>query len=75
MSIHGGKGLTLYHETKFFDFTKSKIFAADKLNVAKTVISVFDKAVNIVGKGENAGYHHVLNASWSGFVKSRDCVV
>ena len=42
---------------KFLDQTKFNAFAYD---VAKLVISVFDKAENIVGKGENAGYQHFL---------------
>ena len=33
-------------------------FAEDK--VLKTVIFVFDRVENIVGKGENAGYQHFL---------------
>ena len=48
------------------------------------VIPVFDRAGNIVGKGENADYQHFLlfpqcfeMASFQGLllVKSRDCVV
>ena len=30
------------------------------MNVAQKMISVFDRAENIVGKGENAGYQHFL---------------
>ena len=37
-----------------------KPFAVDKLNIAKMLISVFDRAGNTVGKGENAGYQHFL---------------
>ena len=37
-----------------------KAFAGDKFNVAKVMISLFDKVENIVGKGENAGYQHFL---------------
>ena len=44
---------------KFLDRTKLNAFADVKLNVAKT-ISVIDRAVNIVGKGENAGDQHFL---------------
>ena len=42
------------------DWTKFKAFANDKLNVAKIMISVLDRAENIVGKGDNAGYQHFL---------------
>ena len=38
--------------------TKLKVFADDKFNVAKMMISLFDSLENIVGKGENAGYQH-----------------
>ena len=36
------------------------MFADNKVNVAKMTISVFDRAENIVGKGENDGYQHFL---------------
>ena len=39
--------LNLYHLTKFADV---------KFNTAKLTVSHFDRAGNIVGKGENAGY-------------------
>ena len=39
---------------KILDQTELKAFADNKLNVAKTIISVFDKFENIVGKGEIA---------------------
>ena len=32
----------------------------DKLNFDKMTIPVFDRVENIVGKGENAGYQHLL---------------
>ena len=34
------------------DVTKLKVFADDKLNVAKMTMSVFDRAENTVGKGK-----------------------
>ena len=40
--------------------SKLKAFADNKLNVAKVVVSVFDKEENTVRKGENAGYQHFL---------------
>ena len=42
--------------------TKFKAFADNKLNVAKMMISLFDRVENIVGKGENAGYHIVFQS-------------
>ena len=45
---------------KVFDWTKFKANANAKLNVAKMMISVFDRVENIVEKGENAGYQHFL---------------
>ena len=40
--------------------TKLKAFADDKLNVAKVMISLFDREENTVGKRENAGNQHFL---------------
>ena len=45
---------------KILDVTKLKAFADDKLNVARTMISLLDRIENTVGKGENAGYQHFL---------------
>ena len=39
---------------KILDQTKLKIFADDKSNVTKIIISVCDRVENIVGKGEIA---------------------
>ena len=39
---------------------KLEAFTDDILDLAEMMISVFDKAENIVGKGENAGYQHFL---------------
>ena len=44
---------------KILDVTKFKAFA-DKLIVAKMMISLYDRLENTVGKGENAGYLHFL---------------
>ena len=41
---------------KILDLTKLKAFADNKLNVAKIIIFLYDRAENTVGKGENAGY-------------------
>ena len=63
---------------KILAWTKLKSFAEDIFNVAKMMISDFDKVGNIVGKGENAGYLHCLlfplyfqQASSSGSLKPR----
>ena len=45
---------------KIFYLFKLKAIADDKINVAKMMINVFDRAENIVGKGENACYQHFL---------------
>ena len=45
---------------KILDATKLQAFADDKFNVAKLMISLFDRIENIAGKGENAGYKHFL---------------
>ena len=45
---------------KLWTSTKLKAFANDKFNGAKMMISVFDSAENIVGKGENAGKQRFL---------------
>ena len=37
---------------KTLDWSKFKVFAEDKLNVARIMISVSDRVENIVGKGE-----------------------
>ena len=73
--------LTLLHD-KILDVTKVKVLADNKINVAQMMISGFDRAENIVGKGENAGYQHFLlfpqcfqKASFLGVYKSRDCMV
>ena len=47
-------------DENFLDWTKFKAFSEEKLNVAKIMISVFDRVENIVRKGENAGYQHFL---------------
>ena len=40
---------------KIVDQTKLKVFADDKYNVTKMIISVFVRVEHTVGKGENAG--------------------
>ena len=53
-------GIDPLSNDKFLDLTKLKAFADDKLNVAKMTTFLFDRAENIVGKGENAGDQHFL---------------
>ena len=45
---------------KILDVTKLESLADNKLNIAKMMISPFDRVENTVGKGENAGYQHFL---------------
>ena len=45
---------------KILEMTKLKAFTDDKLNIAKMIISLFDRVENTVGKGVNAGYQHFL---------------
>ena len=48
-----------------YNSTKHKVWELTKfkhllLDITQKMIFVFDKIVNNVGKGENAGYHHFL---------------
>ena len=45
---------------KILDWSKLKAFAGAKIKLARVMIFVFDWVENIVGKGENAGYHDFL---------------
>ena len=45
---------------KVVDRLKLKAFADDKFNIAKMMISLFNRVGNIVGREENAGYQHFL---------------
>ena len=45
---------------KILDVTKLKAFADDKLNIVKTMISLYNREENTVEKGENVGYQHFL---------------
>ena len=58
-----------FHDPVSFNFlpkdnilviAKLKAFADDKFDVAKMMISVFDREEKIVKKAENAGYQHFL---------------
>ena len=43
---------------KILALSKLKVFAEDKLNAVKMVISLFDRIENTMGKGKNADYQH-----------------
>ena len=45
---------------KFLDWSKLKVFADDKIEMAEKLKIVLGRVENIVGKGENAGYQHFL---------------
>ena len=45
---------------KILDWSKFKAFADDKLNATKKLKFVLVRVENIVGKGEDAGYQHLL---------------
>ena len=56
----GGNADYIFTRRKISDLSKFKAFAADSTNKAEMVEFVFDMIENIVGKGENVGYKHVL---------------
>ena len=45
---------------KILDRSQLKAFADNKINVTKTLKFVLGRVEKIVGKGENAGYQHLL---------------
>ena len=45
---------------KKLDWSKSKAFADDKINVIEKLKFVLGRVENMVGNGENAGYQHFL---------------
>ena len=52
--------LTLYQSTKSWPCPNTKRLQMTIFFVAITMISVFDRVENIVGKGANAGYQNFL---------------
>ena len=46
--------LNPFPQDKALDQTKLKAFADNKLNITNTIISIFDRVGNMVGKGEIA---------------------
>ena len=61
-NLSRSKELTLMglSNDKILDLSKFKLFADNKMNVAKMMIYVFHSAENIAGKEENVGYQHFL---------------
>ena len=54
--------LSLYQTTKkFLDWFSLKDLAGDKKNVTEKLKFVLGRIENIVGKGENAGYHTMFS--------------
>ena len=45
---------------KTLDLTRFKAFADDKIILTQKLKLMMGRVENIVGKGENAGYHHLL---------------
>ena len=60
---------------KFLDWSKSIPFVDNKTNVPQKLKFVLEGIENIVGKGENAGYHNGLKSFFFRVIKSCDCVV
>ena len=56
----GSSTLNPLSDDKILGLPKLKAPADDKLNVTKGIKVVFHGTENIVGKGENAGYHNVF---------------
>ena len=69
------KDLTPLPNNKILDWFKLKAFADDKINVTEKLKFVVGMVENVVGKGENAGYHNVFKRLLIQVVKSQDCVV
>ena len=64
------------------EINAGKAYADDKVNVNVKLNFIFGRILDIVGKGENAGYQHFLvfrecfqKVSFVKVIKSRDCVV
>ena len=56
----GKKGLNPLPNDKLLDWSKLKALADDQINVTEELKFDFERVENIVGKGENAGYQHLL---------------
>ena len=60
MTVLYAKHINSLPNTNFLDWSKLKLFADDKLNVAEKLKFVLGRVENIVGKGENADYQQFL---------------
>ena len=76
--MHYGSILNSLPNDKILDWSKSKAFADDKINVNGKLKFDMGRLENILGKGENTGYQHFLlfpqcfqKASSSGALKVR----
>ena len=59
------QSLNFISNDKYLDWSKLKAFADDEINMTQKLNFVFARVENIVGKGENAGYHHfILFPQW-----------
>ena len=80
-SLYSILKLTIWQIAKIFNLSKFKALAEDKINVTQKLKFYFGRIDNILEKGENAGYFHLLfspNVVKSYFLrlsKSLDCVV
>ena len=59
-TTHPTFGFSPLPNNNFFDWSKLKELADDKMTVNKNLIFVSGRTENIVEKGENAGYQHFL---------------
>ena len=50
---------------KILHWSKLKAHTDDKINVTEKMKFVLERFENIVGKGENAGYHYVFKSLFS----------
>ena len=80
--VYRGQLLKSLPNNKILDWFEFRGFAVDKINVTEKMIFIQGRMVNIVGKGENAGYQHFLlfpqcfqKLSFTGAIKSQYCVV
>ena len=61
---------------RILDWSKLQAFAEDKINVTQKLEVALERVENLVGKGENAGFQHLLlfpqyfqKATFSGSLK------
>ena len=82
VSFSNWTGQKFFIDRQILDPVKFRTTADDKFSVGKIQLKFSDRAENIVGKGENAGYHHFPLFStifsevlFSRVMKTRDCLV